>query len=80
MRIPNDLTPDAFRNMLKPKALYKNTNEMLGDLSHLTNNLHSALHRGGNQVTSEVLTILIEIGNLTITASQRYIHASKPVK
>lgn len=74
MKIPNNLTDEKFLALADPKEAYANTNEMLGDLSQLTNNLHSALFRAQNQVSSEVLAILSGITGLTITASRSYLH------
>lgn len=74
MNIPNNLTDKSFLALVKPKESYSNTNEMLGDLSHLTNNLHTALHRSNNQVSSEVLGILSNIAGMAITGSRGYLH------
>jgi len=77
MQIPNNLSDEEFKNLTHRDGKYRNTNEMLGDLSQLTNNLHMALHRGGNQVTSEVLAVLAEINAMTVKSSRSYIHRCK---
>ena len=74
MKIPNNLTDESFLALAKPEGSYSNTNEMIGDLTQLTNTLHAAIARGQNQVTSEVLGILSGITGLTINASRGYIH------
>ena len=74
MKIPNNLTDKSFLALANPEGTYSNTNEMIGDLSQLTDTLHAAINRGQNQVTSEVLGILSGITGLTIKASRSYIH------
>lgn len=74
MKIPSKLTDSSFMSLVKPEGSYTNTNEMIGELSQLTNNLHAAIHRGNNQVTTEVLGVLAGINAMTIKASRDYIH------
>lgn len=74
MNIPSNLTDEDFINLVVPESHYNNTNELLGKYTTLTNELHTALYLGRNQVTSEVLGVLAEIHAMTITASRGYIH------
>ena len=73
MKIPTKLTDKNFQEIQKPVGEYSNTNEMLGELAQLTNNLHNALYRGRNMVSSEVLGILSDINTMTVKASRSYI-------
>jgi hypothetical protein len=74
VRIPGNLTDESFMELVKVEGSYVNTNEMLGDLHQLTNTLQEALRRGRNQVTSEVLGVLVDLNGLTVKASRGYIH------
>lgn len=77
MHIPADVTPEIFKGYLKAGDNYHNANELLGHLTQVTNNLHAALHRGNNLITSEVLGMLVELGNIAVTGSQAYVNKEK---
>lgn len=74
MKLPSNLTPEDFKDLLEPVENYHNSNEMLGHLTKITNNLQDALYRGQDKVTSEVLGVLVDLGNLAVTGSQSYMH------
>jgi len=74
MKIYSNLTANQFKDLTKEKQQYHNMNEMLGDLHMVTNQLQDSLARGGGQVTSEVLKVLIDLANIPLTASRSYIH------